>query len=260
MSRFWQVSWAEQLQYRANTLMYLLYWLVSPVIYMSVWTSIARANGGVGGMMAADFVTYYLTSLLVSVLVSEITIHLLANKIEDGSLSGWLIQPVHPVLTNTLMNNLAFKALQLVAMIPVMVVLIWLFEPTITPSVQNILYAVPIIVLGFALRFFIGSAITFVAFWTTRVQALNNVYYAIDALLSGAFVPLSLLPAGIRWMALKLPFQLSFYFPIEVVLGKLSPAEIGQGLLQQVVWCGVFFALFTWMWRAGVRRYSAVGA
>ena len=34
--RFWQVNWAEQWQYRANLLMYLLYWLVSPIVYLSV--------------------------------------------------------------------------------------------------------------------------------------------------------------------------------------------------------------------------------
>ena len=35
--RFWQVNWAEQWQYRANLMMYLLYWLVSPVVYLAVW-------------------------------------------------------------------------------------------------------------------------------------------------------------------------------------------------------------------------------
>jgi ABC-type uncharacterized transport system permease subunit len=42
--RFWQVNWAEQWQYRANLLMYLLYWLVSPVVYLSVWSSVATAG------------------------------------------------------------------------------------------------------------------------------------------------------------------------------------------------------------------------
>ena len=42
--RLWQVTWAEQWQYRANLIMYLLYWLVSPIIYLAVWTSIASSN------------------------------------------------------------------------------------------------------------------------------------------------------------------------------------------------------------------------
>ena len=43
--RFWQVNWAEQWQYRANLLMYLAYWVVSPVVYLSVWRSEERRVG-----------------------------------------------------------------------------------------------------------------------------------------------------------------------------------------------------------------------
>ena len=109
--RFWQVNWAEQWQYRANLLMYLLYWLVSPIVYLSVWTTIANSQGSVQGLTANDFITYYLTVLIVDQLTSEITIHFLAYKIQDGTLSGELLRPVHPILTNTLVNNLAFKSL-----------------------------------------------------------------------------------------------------------------------------------------------------
>ena len=53
--RLWQVNWAEQWQYRANLLMYLLYWLVSPIIYLAVWTSIANTKGSVNGLHRERF-------------------------------------------------------------------------------------------------------------------------------------------------------------------------------------------------------------
>src|SRR5512135_497608 len=100
--RLWQVNWAEQWQYRANLMMYLLYWLVSPIVYLAVWVAIANANGTVKGLTANDFITYYLTLLIVDQLTSEITIHILAYKIQDGTLSGELLRPVHPILTGSL--------------------------------------------------------------------------------------------------------------------------------------------------------------
>ena len=63
--RLWHVNWAEQWQYRANLLMYLLFWLVSPIVYLAVWTTIANAQGTVNGLTANDFATYYLTLLIV---------------------------------------------------------------------------------------------------------------------------------------------------------------------------------------------------
>ena len=72
--RLWQVNWAEQWQYRANLAMYILYWLVSPIIYLSVWTSIATVNGDVKGLTANDFITYYMILLIVDQLTSNIII------------------------------------------------------------------------------------------------------------------------------------------------------------------------------------------
>ena len=63
--RMWQVNWAEQWQYRANLLMYLLFWLVSPIVFLSVWTTVANSQGAVQGLTANDFSTYYLTLLIV---------------------------------------------------------------------------------------------------------------------------------------------------------------------------------------------------
>jgi hypothetical protein len=63
--RLWQITWAEQWQYRANLLMYLLYWLVSPIVYLAVWVTIANQQGSVNGLTANDFITYYLTLLVV---------------------------------------------------------------------------------------------------------------------------------------------------------------------------------------------------
>src|SRR5262245_52430779 len=127
--RLWQVTWAEQWQYRANLSMYLLYWLVSPIVYLAVWTTVANSQGSVNGLTANDFVTYYLTLLIVDNLTSDITIHIFPWKIQDGTLSGELIKPIHPLLTNTLMYTLAFKALTLMVLLPIWVVLCLLFQP-----------------------------------------------------------------------------------------------------------------------------------
>src|SRR5690606_11627335 len=115
--RLWQVNWAEQWQYRANLLMYLLYWLVSPILYLAVWTSIANVKGSVNGFTATDFVTYYMVLLICDQITSNIVIHTFAYKIQDGSLSGELIKPLHPLLTNGLVNNIAFKMLTIMGLI-----------------------------------------------------------------------------------------------------------------------------------------------
>jgi ABC-2 type transport system permease protein len=259
--RLWQVNWSEQWQYRANLIMYLLFWIVSPVVYLAVWTTVANAQGSVQGLAANDFVVYYMTLLVVDQLTSEVTIHYFGYKVQDGSLSNELIRPIHPILTNTLVSNLAFKVLILGGLLPVWVALWFLYRPDFSMvTLSNVALAAPAIVLGFALNFLLGAALTCLAFWTTRVWSLAEFYWAIVSLFSGQFVPLTLMPAAVQSVAAYLPFQMFKYFPIQIILGRLTPDEIVRGYVSGAVWLVIAGVMFAWVWREGVKKYSAVGA
>jgi ABC-2 type transport system permease protein len=47
---------------------------------------------------------------------------------------------------------------------------------------------------------------------------------------------------------------------VELLVGQLSPREIQQGLLAQLVWILLGFGLLTLVWARGAKRYSAVGS
>jgi ABC-2 type transport system permease protein len=259
--RLWQVNWAEQWQYRANLIMYILYWLVSPIIYLAVWTSIAASKGDVKGFTANDFVTYYMILLICDQLTSNIIIHIFAYKVQDGSLSGELVKPIHPMLTNALVNDIAFKTLNMMVLIPIWIVLALLFKPDFASVTLNgILTAIPALLLGYAINFLLSGLITSLAFWTMRVYSIHEFYYALILLFAGQFVPLKLMPELIQTIARFLPFQLLMYLPIQMIQGNLSADEIVQGYITGIVWFVVALTLFRWVWREGVKRYSAVGA
>jgi ABC-2 type transport system permease protein len=259
--RLWQVNWAEQWQYRANLIMYLLYWLVSPIIYLAVWTSIAQSKGSVNGLTVNDFTTYYMTLLIVDQITSNIVIHTFAFKVQDGSLSGELVRPIHPMLTNALVNNIAFKVLTIMGFIPVWIALFFLFKPDFdSVTLMGILLAIPAMVMGFLVGFLLSASITSFAFWTTRVYSIHEFYYALMLLFSGQFVPLPLMPRLIQDIAQYLPFQLLIYFPVQLILGNLTSAQIVQGYVTGLIWLVVAIVAFNWIWRNGVKQYSAVGA
>jgi ABC-2 type transport system permease protein len=68
------------------------------------------------------------------------------------------------------------------------------------------------------------------------------------------------MPQVIQSIAQFLPFQYLIYFPIQLILGNLSSQQIVQGYVLLPIWLGVSALLFNWVWRNGVKRYSAVGA
>ena len=73
-----------------------------------------------------------------------------------------------------------------------------------------------------------------VTFWTTRVGAIFEAYFAAELLLSGRLVPVSLMPEWVQDIAAFLPFQWSFYLPIESLVGDLSTGELLSRLAMQV--------------------------
>jgi ABC-2 type transport system permease protein len=114
--------------------------------------------------------------------------------------------------------------------------------------------------LAFLLRFLVEWTLALAAFWTTRVSAINQMYFVALLFLSGQVVPLSLLPHPIQVAATILPFYWTIGFPVELLLGRLTPTQAWTGLVAQAVWLTLSLVLVRFVWRAGVRVYSAVGA
>ena len=66
--------------------------------------------------------------------------------------------------------------------------------------------------------------------------------------------------SGWMVMVLKwLPFQYLAYFPAMVILGKVPPGELWSGLGWQAAWVILMMASACWLYRRGLRHYSAYG-
>ena len=66
--------------------------------------------------------------------------------------------------------------------------------------------------------------------------------------------------AWLQGLANVLPFAWTLNFPVLLLLGRLTPQETWRGLAIQVIWLVLSVFLVRLVWRAGVRRYGAVGA
>ena len=66
--------------------------------------------------------------------------------------------------------------------------------------------------------------------------------------------------AGLQAAARYLPFQTMFAFPIEVAMGRQIGNQILANYLLQIIWIAVGLVVWRLVWRAGLKRYSAVGA
>jgi ABC-2 type transport system permease protein len=251
---------AEQFQYRGALVIWLLGLVLEPVIYLSVWSTVAQSQGGeVDGFGAADFAAYYLVALVVSQATFTWVMWEMEWWIRQGTLSPLLVRPVHPIHRH-IASNLTFKLLTMMVVIPVVIVLALVYHPHFTITPWTALAFLPALVNAMALRFSVEWTLASVAFWVTRVSAINQLYFVAFLFLSGYAVPLALLPEQVRILAEWLPFYRMLGFPVELLLGRLSPEAVVFGFVAQIAWLAIAILGLNVVWARGVRQYSAVGA
>ena len=247
-------------QYRVQFLLWLFGNVIRPVIFLAAWVSIAHFRGGdIGGFSAGDFAAYYVGLTLVGQLTQSWNAYEFEQEIRMGLLSPKLLRPLHPV-HYSVVGNLVWKAVTLPALLPVLALIAWGFQAHFAVAPWNVALFFPSVILAGALRFLSGWILGLLAFWTTRVAAVANLFEQVGFIFSGQIAPLSLMPGVLQTIAYVLPFGYMLGVPADILRGGLT---IDQALLRvagQAVWVGISYVAFQLVWRAGIRQYSAVGA
>jgi ABC-2 type transport system permease protein len=249
----------EQFQYRAANYMYMIGMVVEPVIYLVVWSVVAEASGGeVGGYSSGGFAAYFIVWMLVRNMNIVFTPYGWEFRIREGQLSGMLLRPMHP-LHYDLAYFAGWKVIAVLLWVPIALVLSLLFRPELSVNVAQAATFLVAIWGAYVIRTLLLFVLGMVTLWTTRVAALFELYFTAELLLSGRLVPMDLMPDWVlRWVDL-LPFRSTFGFPIEALVSDLSGPELVRGLVAQLVWIVIGWALAMAVWRRAIRRYAAVG-
>ena len=254
-----KIAIVEQFQYPVANYFYMIGMIAEPVIYLVVWSTVASAEGGaVAGYTPGKFAAYYIVWTLVRNMNIVFTPFGWEWRIRTGQLSGLLLRPLHP-LHYDLSFFAGWKFVVIVLWLPIAAVLSLAFRPTFNTSLLEIVVFFVAIWGAYLIRSMVLWLLGMLSFWTTRVSAIFELYFAAELLLSGRLVPMSLMPAWVQQVARFLPFQWTFGFPIEALIGDMGPAQLAQGLLWQLGWIVLSTVVVLLVWRVAIRRYSAVG-
>jgi ABC-2 type transport system permease protein len=249
----------SQFQYRVATYFWLIGMLAEPIVYLVVWTTIAEQQGGsVQGISSGEFAAYYIVWTLVRNMNIVFTPYGWEWRIREGEFSASLLRPLHP-LHDDIAAFAGWKFVTILLWLPVAAVLWIAFDPVLAPTLLEVGVFSLAIWGAYLIRTMFMATLGMITFWTTRVSAIFELAIALELLLSGRLVPLPLMPDWAQDVAAFLPFQWSFYFPIQALVGDYSTRELLGGLAMQAFWIAVLTGLTLFVWRFAVRRYSAVG-
>jgi ABC-2 type transport system permease protein len=256
---FMRIAILTQFQYRVAEYFYMIGMVAEPVIYLVVWSTVANAQGGsVNGYTPGEFAAYYIVWTLVRNMNIVFTPYGWEWRIQRGQLSGELLRPIHPIHADVAFFA-GWKVVIIILWLPMAVILSLIFKPTLSPSLLQVVVFFFAIWGAYLIRTMLLSLLGMITFWTTRVGAIYELFFAVELVVSGRLVPMPLMPEWIQRLAFFLPFQWTFYYPIEALVGDLPTQQLFLGLGMQLLWILIGLAAVNLLWHFGIKRYSAVG-
>jgi ABC-2 type transport system permease protein len=258
----WRVSVAEMLQYRGELALWAIWGIIYPLVALAMWN--AAILGGedradIHGFGPREFAGYFLMTMIAGHFVTAWDAYEMGYLVRTGALSPQLLRPVLPIW-RSLCDNVAYKVVTLGILVPCWLIVAWFTQPRIEAGVGQLAAGAAALCLGAVLAYLWSYNIALVAFWSTRTDAIAECWFGASLIFGGRLAPLNLLPWPLQIAANALPIKWAIWFPAEVLMGRIAGGELAGGLIWQGGWIAAAVLVFQVLWRAGLKRYSAVGA
>jgi ABC-2 type transport system permease protein len=268
LRKYWNIfraSLTERLAYRADFFLSTLLRFLPMLTTILLWHAIFDAAGE-GATLATfnlDDMIAYLLLVHISRMFSSMPglAHGIARSIRDGSLKKYLLQPIE-MIPYLLSYRCAHKAAYIATSALPYALLFFLCRDYFTnvPTDPEVWAAYAAALLGgFLIGFFFEASIGMAGFWFLEIGSFLYVINTLSFFLSGHMFPLDLLPGPLGEVLKFLPFKYLAYFPAMIFLGKVQGEELVWGLVSEALWAAALILLGSWLYRVGLRRYSAYG-
>ncbi|MGH3167063.1 MAG: ABC transporter permease [Trebonia sp.] len=233
--------------------------IVIPLISLLAWRG-AIADGENPPVTRSYLTTYLVLVSLVTMLTSSWTARFLAESIRLGHLNAWLIRPCSTHLAAAA-NNVGEKIAKLATLLPLVAVMAMPFhdDMRLPANPERWLLFAWALAMGATMAFSLDIIVGALAFWWQDVTAVDRFRQLVTLFLSGALIPLAVMPAAWGPFLDGQPFGYIVAFPIQTLLAT-SSADLRAGLAVQAAWALLSLATARTVWIRGLRRYSGAGA
>jgi len=252
-----RIGVAEVVAYRAEFLVWILTTNM-PLVMLALWHAVA-ADGPVGRFDQKQFTAYFLGVLVVRLATSNWMAWQMSMEIRDGTLSAKLLRPIHPLYAYAAEQAAAIP-MRIFVVSPIVVILFataWDRVARHDPRLVLILAAS--LIGAWLLMFFSMVLLGALAFYVDSAMGVFELWIGVHGICSGYLIPLEVLPGWAVKVTSVLPFRFMLAFPVETLVGLLSPAQALRQLGAQWLYVAVTGVLALRVWRAGVRRFAAFG-
>lgn len=258
------VYYALMIAYRGE----IFLWAIAtslPLIMMGVWVEAGKSGDFVFNdvQMARYFIAVFVVRQFTVVWV----VHDFEYHIVSGKLSSLLLQPADPAW-RFLLAHVAEQGARLPFVLVMIAMCLFLYPAALwgneqTPGLwiphwSNIVLGIAACYGAFVLRWVMQYAFAMGGFWLERISSAHDLLFLPYLFCSGMLFPLEVLPESVRFAFMLTPFPYAVWFPAALFTGADPP--VLQGFAVLAAWIVGLWLLSRWLWRRGLKHYSAMGA
>jgi ABC-2 type transport system permease protein len=242
----------------------LWFWigLVLNTIAMAILYFFWRAVYGDADSIAALSLTQTLTYILLAQVFRPLTeidlIWEFGYGLREGQIMHYLLRPIN-FQGMYYAQSLGSLASQLVLQIPIAIAATLLFGlqwPTTLAAWGAFIVSA---LLGFTILFFFHWFLACLTFYTTEVWGLGMLIHGMTLFLSGALVPLAMMPTWLERVLLSIPFAQALAVPINLLTGITPLNEAPYVWFTQLIWIFSMWLFSTVFFRIAVRKITVQG-
>ncbi len=252
----------NEFTYRLNFILWRFRNILRFLMTFFLWQGVFYSNRSVFGYSQQDMLTYVFLVLVINTFVlSAPSAENIGGEIARGDLSNYLVKPIN-YLKYWFTRDLSSKVLNLIFAVFEIGVLALILRPDIKlpENLVSLLAFFLISILAMIIYFLISITAASFAFW--RPEDIWGARFFIAILIetfAGSIFPLDILPDFLKIVLQLTPFPYLIYFPIAIILGKITGFYLLQILFQSLVWAMLMFFLTKLLWKKGLKSYSSEG-
>jgi ABC-2 type transport system permease protein len=226
------------------------------VALVALWGALLRGGARLGGFSLLEMKGYLLVGYVTGVLTSGFGEQAMAERIRSGAVALDLVKPLS-YAGMRFAEVLGGVGVELGLIAGVGTAFMVLAGPVPAP-VHPMLFLLALLAV-LPIKFLLLYMSTLLCFWTQNYHGVAWARSALTLILSGALVPLALLPHWLRSVAAALPFAATTSTPALIYLGKIDTVGAVTLIAVQCGWIAGLWVASRVLWRGAVRQLTVHG-
>lgn len=249
-------------EFRGRAFVWLLVPIINTFVLFAYWNwALSYNKTVVPGWDISQLAVYYIFLLIATVLlVSHVEVDVSDRDIKEGRFTNYITKSFSYYWLK-FFEELPYRLLQGFFGILILVLVILLFPGFIKLNLNfmQLFLSLVLLCLSFFISFNLKMILGLTSFWMTDSSGLRNAHEIIMVIFAGFIMPLTLMPEIVSKIASFLPFSYIIYYPVIAFQNKLSTLQSLQVIGIQIFWIVLFYFLYKFVFKKGVKKFTGVG-